>query len=209
MEDSSDGSFRRLGVMGGTFDPPHIGHLVAASEAAYAFDLDRVVLVPAGRPWQKPSYSDPEDRFLMAALATSRHPAFAASRIELDRPGLTYTVDTMQALREFHGDLTQLFFIVGADAVTKLGTWHEVERLANLAELIAVSRPRFSLAGWAAQAGWPVVHHLDIPGVDVSASQIRDRVRAGRPIDFLVPDEVASYIRDHALYIGAKEAAGG
>src|SRR5687768_2641792 len=113
---------KRLGVLGGTFDPIHIGHLIAATEARRAFRLDRVLFVPAGTPWQKSECSDAEDRFMLTTLAVAEDPAFAVSRIELDRKGPTYTVDTMRDLRSFYGDV-ELFFIAGADAVAHLGSW--------------------------------------------------------------------------------------
>jgi nicotinate-nucleotide adenylyltransferase len=189
--------------MGGTFDPAHIGHLVAASEALHAFALDLVLFMPAGRPWQKSDYSDPEDRLMMAMLAASCHPRFAVSRMELDRTGPTYTADTMEALRDFYGDSVQLFFIAGADAIQKLGTWRGVERLKQLAEMIAVTRSGYDISGLEEGPGWPRIHTLEIPGIAVSSTLIRRRVRDGKPIDFLVPAGVADYIREHGLYAGA------
>src|SRR3990170_4848441 len=130
----------RVGVLGGTFDPIHIGHLIAASEAAHRFELGRVLFVPAARPWQKSSYSDPEDRFMMTSFAIEGHALFAASRIELDRRGPTYTADTMIQLREFYGVETKLFFIAGADAIANVPTWEKLDALRDLAEFIAVTR---------------------------------------------------------------------
>ena len=193
---------RRQGVMGGTFDPIHVGHLVAASEALHAFDLDRVLFVPAGKPWQKNEYSSAEDRFLMTSMAAGLHPRFAASRMELDRKGPTYTVDTLIELGDFYPDL-HMFLIVGADAAAGLSTWHAVERVAELAEVVTVTRP-----------GYPIekpldprlkIHHLDIPPIGVSATEIRRRVREGAPIDFMVPMDVASYISEQGLYLGGSE----
>jgi nicotinate-nucleotide adenylyltransferase len=114
--------------MGGTFDPIHLGHLIAASEALARLDLDRMLFVPTGRPWQKTRYSDAEDRFIMTSLAAASHPRFAVSRMELDRTGPTYSADTLEQLRLFHGPDIKLFFIIGADAALKLGTWHGLER---------------------------------------------------------------------------------
>jgi nicotinate-nucleotide adenylyltransferase len=208
MHSSSEDALSRLGVLGGTFDPLHIGHLIVASEALFAFELDRILFVPAGRPWQKPSYSSAEDRFMMTSLGVGSHPKFAVSRIELDRSGLTYTVDTLTALRDFHGPELRLYFIVGADALMNLATWEGIERLAGLTELIAVSRPGFDVEDWQPQPEWPKVRMLPVPGIDVSATDIRARVATGRPIDYLVPPEVARYIREHGLYLGAQEAAG-
>ena len=192
----------RLGVMGGTFDPIHVGHLVAASEALYRFGLDLVLFVPTGQPWQKQSYSDAEDRYLMTVLGTASNARFAVSRMEIDRQGPTYTADTMEVLRNFHGADVELFFIVGADAAMRLGTWKKVARLAELAEVIAVTRPGFSLHRLERDATMPVVRIMEMPGIAVSSSDIRERVAAGRPIDYLVPEDVAEYIRKNGLYLG-------
>lgn len=197
----------RLGVMGGTFDPIHLGHLVAASEAAYTFDLDRVIFMPTGRPWQKTHYTDPEDRFMMTSLGAAGHPCFAVSRMELDRKGPTYTADTMQVLRDFHGQDAQMYFIAGADAILKLGTWRKLDELRRYAEMIAVTRPGSDLESLRPESNWPPVHVLEITGVDISASEIRARVADGRPIDFLVPADVADYIRTRGLYLDANRTA--
>ncbi|MDQ3962779.1 MAG: nicotinate-nucleotide adenylyltransferase [Actinomycetota bacterium] len=193
-------SVQRMGVIGGTFDPIHIGHLVAASEALNAFSLDRVMFVPAGRPWQKSTHADPEDRFMMTTLAAAPHQRFSVSRIELDRRGPTYTVDTLASLKDFFN--AQMFFIAGADTVAELGTWHNVEALGDLTELIAVTRPGFSLDTSDMAPGWPKVHTMDIPALDVSSTMIRARVADGKPIDYLVPVEVARYISRLGLYVG-------
>jgi len=197
---------RRLGVFGGTFDPIHMGHLVAASEALHAFQLDRVLFVPAGQPWQKQGYSPAEDRYLMTMLGTVGHPRFAVSRIELDRRGPTYTADTLQSLRDLLGDL-ELFFIAGTDAAQNLGTWHDVARVARLAELIVVTRPGAAVADVASGEALPKTHLLTIPGVAVSATEVRQRVREARPIDYLVPREVALHIRQQGLYLDQPGAA--
>ena len=194
------GRSARLGVMGGTFDPVHVGHLIAATKALEAFDLDRVIFMPTGQPWQKTCYSNSEDRWLMAALAAVSHPNFAVSRLELDRKGATYTADTMQELRDFYGVKTRLYFIAGADAVLKIGTWRGVERLEGLTELIAVSRPGFELQSLEPAAGWPTIHFMDMPPVDVSATDIRRKVQEGLPIEDVVPAPVARYIRERGLY---------
>lgn len=194
------GRVTRLGVMGGTFDPIHIGHLVAASEALFAFELDRVTFVPTGQPWQKKFYSDAEDRYLMTVLGAASNPRFAVSRLELDRKGPTYTADTMEVLRSFHGDDVELFFVVGGDAVLRLGTWRKLERLATLATVIAVTRPGFALGNLVREPTWPELQVLEMPGIDVSSTDVRARVRAGRPIDYVVPGEVVQYIRERGLY---------
>lgn len=199
----ADDNHKSLGVMGGTFDPLHVGHLVAASEALYALDLDLVLFVPTGQPWQKGSYSDPEDRYMMTVLGVDSNPRFAAGRLELDRPGPTYTADTMETLRAFHGEGARLYFIAGADAVLRLGTWRKLKRLAELAEVVAVTRSGFGLGGLQPRPGWPRVSTLEIPAIDVSSTDIRARVASGRPIDYLVPASVADYIRANGLYMRA------
>jgi nicotinate-nucleotide adenylyltransferase len=194
---------RRIGVMGGTFDPIHVGHLIAASEARYSFDLDRILFVPTGQPWQKRSFSDAEDRYQMTVLGAAGNPYFAVSRMEIDRLGPTFTVDTLRALKEFHGAGTSFYFILGGDAVLKLGTWHRVEGLEELAEIVAVARPGFDLSGLTLEPGWPRVHVLPMPQIDISSSDIRERVKEGRPIDYLVPQAVERYIRERRLYAPA------
>lgn len=198
---------RRLGILGGTFDPIHVGHLAAASEALHAFSLDRVTLVPAGRPWQKAGYSDAEDRLMMTTLAAATHLKLSVSRIELDRRGPTYSVDTLEAFRKRFPE-AELFFIIGADAVADLATWHRVHDIAGLAEVIAVSRPGTGLRVAPGAGSWPHVHELEIPGIDISSTMIRERVAQGRPIDYLVPGEVVRFIRDHGLYLDPKVSKG-
>ena len=195
---------RRIGVLGGTFDPIHIGHLIAGSEAQHAFELDLIVFIPAGDPWQKVAVADAEDRFMMTMLGTAEHPAFSVSRIELDRRGQTFTADTIGALRDYYGEV-EFFFIMGADAAANLGTWKRLDELVSTIEVIAVDRPG-SAFEIATRDGWPKIHRLEIPGIDLSGSELRERVRTGRPIDFLVPRDVATYIRTHGLYIGERRA---
>ena len=200
--ESQTGSAERLGVMGGTFDPLHLGHLVAASEVLSRLRLELVLFMPTGNPWQKQSYSDPEDRYLMTVLGTASNPRFAVSRMEIDREGPTYTADTMEMLRDFHGAAVELFFIAGADAAMKLRTWKKIERLAELAKVIVVTRPGFQLGAVDPEPNLPEVHIMEMPAIAISSSDIRERVADGRPIDYLVPDEVAEYIRKNGLYLG-------
>ncbi|MDQ3940642.1 MAG: nicotinate-nucleotide adenylyltransferase [Actinomycetota bacterium] len=199
---SSRSAGARIGVVGGTFDPIHIAHLIAGSEALHRFALDRVLFVPAGQPWQKSSYSEPEDRYMMTALAVEDHPAFTVSRMELDRRGPTITADTMTALRDFYGRDSSLFFISGADAVANLGTWEKLDILRDTTEIIAVNRPGFDIGRLNAASDWPRIHTLSMPAIEISASEIRRRVRDGAPIDFLVARRTAEYIRTHGLYLG-------
>ena len=191
----------RVGVLGGTFDPIHVGHLIAASEALHKLRLDLVLFVPTGQPWQKDFFSNAEDRYQMTIIGTAPNRRFAASRMEIDRIGPTFTIDTMQALRDFHGEDTDLFFIIGADAVLRLETWHRFEGLEKLAEIIAVTRPGFDLAELRPQPGWPHIHVLEMPRIDISSTDIRERVRTGRPIEYQVPAAVGRYISEHGLYL--------
>ena len=200
MPDDSEKTMTRVGVMGGTFDPIHLGHLVAASEVLHSFELDRVLFMPAGDPWQKASETAAEDRFMMTTLAIGGFPSFAASRLELDRKGPTYTADSFETLHNFYGDGVEFFLIAGADAVLNLATWKKLDRLRELVEVIAVTRPGADLESFRPGDELPNVHVLRMPGIDISATQIRDRVRQGKPIDFLVPPDVVSYIRRHGLY---------
>lgn len=143
----------------------------------------------------------------MTVLGTSSHPGFATSRIEIDRAGPTYTVDTLSRVHEWHGPNLEILFIVGADALSNLGTWRETRRLSELCEIVAVTRPGSDL--WAPiDQLWPHVHRLEIPGVAISSTEIRARVQEGRPVDWLVPVAVADYIRAHGLYLAENEARG-
>jgi nicotinate-nucleotide adenylyltransferase len=194
---------RRIGVMGGTFDPIHLGHLVAAEEARWQFELDRVVFVPAGQPWQKPVGVTPaEDRYQMTAIATASNPAFTVSRLEIDHPGPTYTVDTLHRLRDSQADGTRLYFITGADAVLQILTWKQPDQVLAQAEFIAATRPGFDLDRLVSQVPGAAdrVHRMEIPALAISASDIRARVARGAPIQYLVPDGVARYIHKHGLY---------
>jgi nicotinate-nucleotide adenylyltransferase len=196
-------SERRIGIMGGTFDPTHHGHLVAAEEARWQFRLDQVLFIPTGQPWQKPvGVTAAEDRYLMTVIATASNPAFAVSRIEIDHPGPTYTVDTLRRLRaELEGD-TRLYFITGADAVLHILTWKDGEEVLELAELIAATRPGYDLsklAEWLPSAT-DRVHRLEIPMLAISSTEIRMRVARGAPIQYLVPEGVASYVDKRGLY---------
>lgn len=189
--------------MGGTFDPIHLGHLIAASEVMSTMRLERVIFLPAGDPWQKTTMTPGEDRFLMTTLAVADRPGFTASRVEIDRKGPTYTADTLEVLAGFYGSDVRLFLILGADALLNLGTWKKLDRLRELADVAVVTRPGWDIERLAHEEGWPQVHHVTMPDVDISGSDIRARVREGRPIDFLVPADVAAYIRKRGLYLDA------
>jgi nicotinate-nucleotide adenylyltransferase len=188
---------RRLGIMGGTFDPIHHGHLVAASEVAHHFALDEVVFVPTGEPYQKRKVSPSEDRYLMTVVATASNPRFKVSRVDIDRDGPTYTIDTLRDMRAQHPD-AELFFITGADAFASIVGWKDADELWQLAHFVAVTRPGHHLS----ISGYPPdrVSELEIPALAISSTDCRARVRAGYPVWYLVPDGVVQYISKHDLY---------
>jgi nicotinate-nucleotide adenylyltransferase len=192
---------RRLGVMGGTFDPIHHGHLVAAQEVAAQFGLDEVVFVPTGQPWQKShqSVSAAEDRYLMTVIATAENPHFSVSRIDIDRKGLTYTIDTLRELHELNPE-SDLFFITGADALGQILTWRDAEELFSLAHFIGVTRPGHTLADPGLPAGG--VSLVEVPALAISSTDCRARVAKGDPVWYLVPDGVVRYIDKRQLYRG-------
>lgn len=196
------GAGRRIGVMGGTFDPIHHGHLVAASEVAHRFDLDDVVFVPTGEPWQKRgrTVSPAEDRYLMTVIATASNPRFSVSRVDIDRRGPTYTVDTLKDLLRQNAD-TELFFITGADALEKILTWRGWEEMFELATFVGVSRPGFELSDThIEQIGDERVHLLEIPALAISSTECRRRAAGDAPVWYLVPDGVVQYIAKRNLY---------
>ena len=190
----------RLGVMGGTFDPIHHGHLVAASEVADRFALDEVLFVPTGQPWQKTDreVSPPEHRYLMTVIATASNPRFTVSRVDVDRAGPTFTIDTLRDLREQRGDDVELFFITGADALAQILTWKDADTLFELAHFVGVTRPGHALSG----DGLPQqrVSLLEVPAMAISSTNCRARVHSGEPVWYLVPDGVVQYIAKHRLY---------
>jgi nicotinate-nucleotide adenylyltransferase len=188
---------QRIGVMGGTFDPIHHGHLAAASEVQRSFDLDEVVFVPTGEPYQKSGVSQAEHRYLMTAIATASNPRFTVSRVDIDRPGPTYTIDTLRDLRKDRPE-ADLFFISGADAVAQILDWKDNEELWSLAHFVAVSRPghALSIRGLPEQG----VSSLEVPALAISSTDCRARVDRGYPVWYLVPDGVVQYISKHHLY---------
>ncbi|MFL0579269.1 nicotinate-nucleotide adenylyltransferase [Dietzia sp. 179-F 9C3 NHS] len=196
------GERRRIGVMGGTFDPIHHGHLVAASEVAHRFGLDDVVFVPTGEPWQKRgrTVSSGEDRYLMTVIATASNPRFSVSRVDIDRQGPTYTVDTLRDLQRQNPG-ADLYFITGADALEKILTWRGWEDLFELATFVGVSRPGFELSDThLEQIDDERVHLLEIPALAISSTECRRRAGADAPVWYLVPDGVVQYIAKRNLY---------
>jgi len=191
---------RRVGVMGGTFDPIHHGHLVAASEVASLFELDEVVFVPTGQSWQKDNrlVSPPEDRYLMTVIATASNPRFSTSRVDIDRGGATYTVDTLRDLRDERGAAIEFFFITGADALEQIFSWRDADELIEMAHFVGCTRPGHPLA----DPGLPVgkASLVEIPALAISSTACRERVRRGEPVWYLVPDGIVQYINKRGLY---------
>ena len=194
------GTGKRIGIMGGTFDPIHHGHLVAASEVGHYFGLDEVIFVPTGQPWQKGDrkVSPAEDRYLMTVIATASNPRFSVSRVDIDRPGETYTVDTLRDLRAERGPDAEFFFITGADALTRMISWRDASELFAMAHFVGCTRPghRLSLSDLPDDR----VSLVEIPALAISSTECRERVRAGQPIWYLVPDGIVQYISKRGLY---------
>lgn len=198
MEASSQPT--RIGVMGGTFDPIHHGHLVAASEVANEFELDEVIFVPTGaQPFKlNRRVSSAEHRYLMAVIATASNPRFSVSRIEIDREGVTYTIDTLRELRQLYPD-AELFFITGADALDQILQWRDANVLWSLAHFVGVTRPGHQVDTSVLPTGQYTLQ--EIPAMAISSTDCRSRVRAGKPVWYLVPDGVVQYIGKHGLYL--------
>lgn len=201
-------TIHRIGVMGGSFDPIHLGHLVAASEVAHLFNLDRVVFSPTGEAWHKQSdrRAPAELRYLMAVVATAADPRFDVTRVDIDRPGPTYTVDTLHDLSiafadEHPGDSAEWFFITGADALADILGWRDPAGILAAAHLVGVTRPGHVLAA----PGLPRdrVSLLEVPALAISSTDIRARVASGKPVGYLVPEGVAHLIAKHGLYAHA------
>ncbi|PVZ94044.1 nicotinic acid mononucleotide adenylyltransferase [Amnibacterium flavum] len=197
MENSIERTRPRIGVMGGTFDPIHHGHLVAASEVAQSMDLDEVIFVPTGQPWQKRGVSEAEHRYLMTVIATASNPRFTVSRVDVDRKGPTYTIDTLKDIQEQRPD-ADLFFITGADAIKQIISWKDVDALWELAHFVAVSRPGHVVS--VSDLPKRNVSWLEVPALAISSTDCRSRVNRGFPVWYLVPDGVVQYISKHDLY---------
>ena len=189
--------------MGGTFDPIHHGHLVAASEVQSWYDLDEVVFVPTGDPWQKSDrvVSPAEHRYLMTVIATAANPRFRVSRVDIDRPGRTYTIDTLRDLRTEMPD-AELYFITGADALAEIFTWRDAAELFELAQFVGCTRPGYEMSPSTLE-GIPGdrVTILEIPALTISSTNCRERTAKGEPVWYLVPDGVVQYINKHGLYL--------
>jgi len=190
--------------MGGTCDPIHHGHLVTAEEALAQFELESVLFVPTGRPWMKEHevVSPAEDRYLMTVIATASNPLFNVSRMEVDRDGPTYTVDTLRGLKDLYGPKVDLFFITGADAIVEILAWKDHEEVFELAHFIAATRPGYDLGPIESRtrATHPDITVMNIPALAISSTDIRRRVAAGLPIRYLVPEGVKSYVEKAGIY---------
>jgi nicotinate-nucleotide adenylyltransferase len=199
-----------IGLMGGTFDPIHLGHLVTAEEVRIQFGLDQVVFVPSGHPPHKElrQVSDTEHRYLMTVLATITNPHFSVSRVEIDRPAkeLTYTIDTIRYFHDFYGGEANLYFITGADAILEILTWKDYRELLSICSFIAATRPGYSLGkleetiGSACPEALENIHVLEIPAMAISSTFIRRRVCEGNPVKYLTTESVAQYILKNGLY---------
>jgi nicotinate-nucleotide adenylyltransferase len=193
--------------MGGTFDPVHTGHLLIAEEARARFQLDEVAFVPAAVPphKQRRDISPAEDRYAMVLLATAANPYFSVSRMEIERPGPSYSIDTIREFRARYGPEAALYFLTGADAVLEILAWHDPQAIIRHCRLIAAARPGYDLAHLRRrlpEAFCAAIDTLTVPGVDVSSSEIRRRLRSGESVTYLIPELVASYIRKRHLYEG-------
>ena len=187
--------------MGGTFDPIHHGHLVAASEVQARFDLEEVVFVPTGQPYEKGRVSPAEDRYLMTVIATASNPRFHVSRADIDRDGPTYTVDTLRDMRAIFGGGAELYFITGADALARILSWRDALEMLTMAHFVGVTRPGFELSD--DHLPDDSVTLVEVPAMAISSSACRDRVASGQPVWYLVPDGVVQYINKRGLYRGS------
>lgn len=198
---------RRIGILGGTFDPIHVGHLMTAEAVRDEFGLDKVIFVPAAVPPHKmdQQVTEAKHRYLMTVLATNSNPHFDVSSVEMDRPGPSYTIDTIYELKRQYGENTDLFFITGADAIAEIPTWDRIEELLGLCQFIAAARPGFlpnvdNIKEYFGELGSARIHRLETPELEISSTNIRDRVKRGFSIKYIVPSTVENYIYKEGLY---------
>jgi nicotinate-nucleotide adenylyltransferase len=210
MEKSSK-FYKKIGIMGGTFNPIHHGHLVTAQEALSQFKLDKVIFIPTGNPPHKieNEVASAEDRYTMTVIATSSNSNFFVSRMEIDRKGESYTIDTVRQLRKIYGKNSLLYFITGADAILEILTWKNTDEIVSLCKFIAATRPGYNLSRiedlrkrlfGKAGAADEKIYVMEIPALSISSTDIRNRVKHNRPIDYLLPEGVSNYILKHELY---------
>ena len=209
--EKSGKSYKKIGIMGGAFNPIHNGHLVTAQEALSQFELDKVIFIPTGNPPHKieNKIASAEDRYIMTVIATSSNSNFFVSRMEIDRKGKSYTIDTVQQLRKIYGKNLLLYFITGADAILEILTWKNTGEIVSLCKFIAATRPGYNLSriedlrkrlSDKARAADKKIYIMEIPALSISSTDIRNRVRYNRPIDYLLPEGVSNYILKHGLY---------
>lgn len=199
---------KKVGIMGGTFDPIHYGHLVTAEAARTHFNLDKVIFTPTGRPPHKKGYSvtSAEHRYLMTVLAINDNPFFEISRMEIERSGLTYTVDTLEKFYDELGKDVKLFFISGADAVLDILTWKDVDKVLSYCTFIAATRPGYPMDKLDQKLSeikklyGREVYPMEVTGLDISSTDIRRRVKEGLSIRYLLPESVKTYIQKSGLY---------
>jgi len=202
---------KKIGIMGGTFNPVHHGHLVTAQEALDQFGLDEVIFIPTGDPPHKIEdlLAHAEDRYLMTVIATSSNSSFFVSRIEIDRKGKSYTIDTVKGLRKLFGSSSELYFITGVDAILEILTWKNTREIVTLAKFIAATRPGYDLSKIKElkttlfdneNEADRRIFIMEIPALAISSTDIRQRIKNGRPVNYLVPEGVNNYILKHELY---------
>ena len=201
----------KIGLMGGTFNPIHYGHMVTAEEALKQFKLDRVIFIPTGTPPHKTSgiLANSEDRYLMTVIATASNQDFLVSRIEIDRKGKSYTIDTLRQLKEIFKDRATLYFITGADAILEILTWKDTEEIVTLCKFIAATRPGYDIRRiedlkaelfGVSEGASKNIFLMEIPALAISSTDIRKRIREKRPINYLLPEGVCNYLLKHELY---------
>ncbi|HEB12107.1 MAG TPA: nicotinate-nucleotide adenylyltransferase [Actinobacteria bacterium] len=205
MEEKAD-TKTRVGVMGGSFDPIHFGHLVTAEAARVKFGLDKVKFIPTARsPVKKSSVASAQERYLMTVLATATNANFEVSRMEIEREGPSYTIDTLEAQKREYGDSDKIFFIAGADAVLDILSWKDSQRFSGVAQFIAATRPGYDLSQFnkisKEARDLPQIHILEIPALAISSTDLRRRVREGLSIRYLVPGSVEAFIAKSRLYM--------
>lgn len=200
--------YKKIAVMGGTFDPIHYGHLSTAEAVRDKFDVEKVIFIPSGCPPHKDLnfVTNNERRYDMTLLATESNPGFEVSRMEIDRPGRTYTIDTINELKEMYGEDVQIYFITGADVVHQIFTWKSWQELITMCDFVAATRPGYKKSDMFKRIEYlrdtyeSRIHFMDVPALDISSSDIRERVQKGEPVKYLLPECVEEYIYKNNLY---------
>ena len=199
---------QKIAVMGGTFDPIHFGHLAAAEAVRTELNLEKVLFLPAGRPAHKQNQiiTEPKSRFIMTALAVANNPNFEASSLEIERPGTTYTIETIKQLITIYGSEAEIYFIIGADSVFELPSWYKVRELLRICKIVVVTRPGFDNEVLEQKINELTeeyngdIYLIEIPSLEISSTDIRDRIKTGKSIKYLLPESVESYIKENDIY---------